>query len=302
MNERIIGKLETNNFSTNQESYINPEYWLKKIVDFQKSEIIAAQMGKNINIDGLTGDVWHEQFNSEISASALTENSAITPSSFSYTQVNYTPTEYGLAVSLTRKERVRSIQDIMSEKARDMGYALAKKKDQVVYSALQSGALNTMIANDTTGTATVSNMTTSHTLVADDFADARAYMRQFDYEPKALLINPSCLASLEKAEQFTDASIYGGRETVLNGEVGKYLGVKVLSSTLVPENGTATPTAYDNFMVGSDSFGIAQKMPVRFDRDYNVLDREFILAAVEEYAVSVRHGSAIVKITAASEV
>jgi len=210
-----------------------------------------------------------------------------------YTQVQFTPTEYGVPVALTRKERIRSINDIMMEKTQDMGYALAKLKDTIAITTLRAGAGNSKIVNDADASAVAS----SDTLSTDTIADALTLNRVDDYSGKYLIIHPLCENSLIKLSDFIDASVYGGREAILNGEIGKYLGMKVLVTTQIPVNAT-TSTARDNLLIDENVFGIANKMGVTFNSDYKVLEREFILAAVEEYDVKVLRANGICTITA----
>jgi len=53
-------------------------------------------------------------------------------------------------------------------------------------------------------------------------------------EPFVLFIAPEQEEALLKESQFINAAEYGSNEVVLNGEIGRYLGVKVVSTTKVP--------------------------------------------------------------------
>ena len=295
--ESMVAKaLETNAFQSTAASaaYINPELWVRQIQDFAKAKLVMEPLGKRYNdLVGQAGDTLNVQFNAEITAAALTESTVITPSAISYTQVVYTPTEYGLAVTLTRKERIRSIQDIMMEKTRDMGYALAKLKDSNILTALDATTITSFVPNDVA----VSAIASSDTLDAATIADGVSHIRGNDYDAKFLVIHPKIENALLKLSQFIDASVYGGREVVMNGEIGKYLGLRVLVTTLVPANAT-TSTAKNCYVLDQDSFGIAQKMNITFNSDYKVLEREMVLAAVEDFGVSVRQDDKIVRLVA----
>jgi len=297
--EIMVGKaLETNSFQSTATSagYINPTVWVRMIEDFAKAKVVVAPLGVVYNeLLGAAGDSLNVQFSAEISAAALTESTALTASAITYTQRTFTPTEYGVGIAITRKERIRSINDIMADKTRDMGYALAKKKDQVIFTELVASAGNTIVANSVVASA----LTTTDTLDTGDIANAISTMRKVDYQPKYIILHPACENSLLKASDFVDASVYGGREVVMNGEIGKYLGLKVLTTTLVPTNSSeGNGNAYDNFVLGDRAFGIANKMGVTMDGDYDPFKREYRLAAVEEYNVKALHTNAIVKLSA----
>lgn len=288
--QQLARALETNSFQSTATAagLINPTLWVSMIEDFAKAKTVMRALGKErMEILGQAGKAFNVQFNAEISAAALTESTAITPSAISYTQVTYTPSEYGIAVALTRKQDIRSINDIMAEKAKDMGYALAKLLDQNIFSALQATDTRaSTIAEVTANGVAVSAIASSDTVDTDDIANALFELENADEEGKYLVIHPGHVKALRKLSDFIDASVYGGREVVLNGEIGKYLGLRVLVTTLVPRNAT-TSTARNAYVLGEDAFGIGWKMATMFNSDYKVLEREYILAAVHEYDAQV---------------
>lgn len=295
--EIMVGKaLETNSLQSTATSsgYLNPTIWATKIEDYAVANIVIAQLGVVYNeLMGGVGSSINVEFATALTAAALTESTAMTPSAITYTQRTFTPTEYGLALAITRKERIRSINDIMADKTRDAGIALATLKDSVCASVLQASAGSQVTVN---GVA-VASLTTSDTLDTNTIANAIATMRKNNRAPKYLVIHPACEVNLLKSSQFVNAATYGGREVVLNGEIGTYLGIKVLVTTLVPANGT-NASCYDNFLLADRAFGIANKMPVTVDGFYKVLEREFILGIVEEYDVKILNTDCSVKVTA----
>lgn len=73
-------------------------------------------------------------------------------------------------------------------------------------------------------------------LSANDILDARASIKANKYNPDVLVIPPNAEADLLKSTSpsFIDASVYGDREPMLNGEIGKFAGLKVLVSQNIP--------------------------------------------------------------------
>ena len=69
-------------------------------------------------------------------------------------------------------------------------------------------------------------------ITVDMVADAIQKVKDNNAVPKLLFIRPAQENVFYKSSQFTNAAEYGGREAVLNGEIGKYLGVKVICTTL----------------------------------------------------------------------
>lgn len=293
----FVGRaLETNSLTTAgaASSVINPEIWSKVLEDYAKSALVVAPLGvQDDSLLNTGGDVLNKTIRAEVTAAALTESTAITPNAISYTQVTVTPSEYGAAIAVTRKELVRAFFDVMDDKMKDIGYGLAKAKDTAIITALVAGAGNSVVVNGVAPSAIAS----SDTLDTDDIADARGAIRADDWSAKYIIIHPDCEKSLLKLSDFIDASVYGGREAVLNGEIGKYLGMKVFVTTLIPRNAT-TSTARDNLVMDDRAFIVAQKMAPTMDSEYKVLEREFVLAGVEDWGVSVLQANKICTLTA----
>jgi len=79
--------------------------------------------------------------------------------------------------------------------------------------------------------------TNAGSLSAKDLMRARAKVVGQKRNPDIVILNPVDLATLlfDTNLKFVDASAYGDREAILNGEIGKIFGMKVLLSTRAPE-------------------------------------------------------------------
>lgn len=105
---------------------------------------------------------------------------------------------------------------------------------------------------DATQTSEVAN---GDILTTDMIADGVTELDEVGWEntpdqPYLLLISPKQKAALLKDSQFVNASEYGSNSVVLSGEIGEYLGAKVIVSTrLVDISGTAAATAATRCML-----------------------------------------------------
>lgn len=299
MNKNIVkNALETNAFAATATAagYINPEVWARYIEEFAHANLVVAPLGKVRNdLLNKPGDILNISLAAEITAAALTESTALSTSAIVYTQLQITPSERGIGISVTRKEMVRAFLDVMKDKAQDMGYALAKLKDQSIIANLVTYAGLSVVADSVAATALAS----SNTLDTDDIANAIGQFRNADEKPEYLILHPLCEKDLLKNSNFIDASKYGGREVVLNGEIGKYLGLKVFVTSLISPLTTPTgSTCRYNLMLAKDAFIVAPKMGVTFDSFYKILEREFVLTAVEDYGYSYTRANKICTISA----
>ena len=85
----------------------------------------------------------------------------------------------------------------------------------------------------------VLDASTAGKLSYSDIINARAKVIANRFTPNVMVVSPVLEADLLKTDQFIDVSKYGDREPILNGEIGKIAGLKV-----IPES-----TAYDVLVV-----------------------------------------------------
>jgi hypothetical protein len=102
---------------------------------------------------------------------------------------------------------------------------------------IESGITDAFDAAVTTNVVYGGDATTPATLATGDkftldlLADAIQKLGT-KWKPSLLFISSYQRAILHKSSQFTNAAEYGSNEVVLNGEIGKYLGIKVIETDL----------------------------------------------------------------------
>jgi len=79
----------------------------------------------------------------------------------------------------------------------------------------------------------VIDQTESGRLTPDSIAEAAARIEANDWEPFALVIDSDHKKDLRTDSQFTNAAEYGSDDVVLNGEIGMYLGIRVVVSNTI---------------------------------------------------------------------
>lgn len=275
-------------------SYLTPAYWNKQIEQYARRAIVMQPMGiTDTRLMAGDGRIIYIAKNVELESAALTEGIATGVTSLSFGQVNVTVGEHGLAVQVSKLDLGYSFESTMNDIAMNMGYAIAKEKDLVIYKACTSGAYATTYS----GGVTSGTMTSGNTFNTDLIANGITAMRTRDREPKYLLIHPNQEGSLLKNSNFINAATYGGREVILNGEVGRYLGLTVISNNIVMTQSTAlytNATAYAALLIGPRPFVVAEKwMPELKSREDSVLDRAVTMAVDCCYGVSVLNSESI---------
>jgi len=272
--------------------YVNPTIWSDAIEQVARESAIMPQFGVMDNrLMGRPGEQINIAKNQAFTAAALTEGTATPVTTLAFGQVTVTVGEYGLAKQVSNLELAYSIDAVFGDITSNMGSALAEKKDDVIIAAAVAGPYTSKYADGvTSGAITAANVFNTD-LVADGITAMRLQKRQ----PSTLVINPNQENALMKDTAFVDASIYGGREVVLNGEIGRYLGLRVISYTRVSSQTENSVTVYNALLLGPRPYVVAQKMaPTIKWKEDSILDRATTFAASEAYGVSVLNSESIV--------
>jgi len=76
------------------------------------------------------------------------------------------------------------------------------------------------------------------TLTYEGIVSAVTAIKSRKWQPKFIVIHPEALGGILKSQMFIDAAKYGSNEPIVNGEIGKIAGLKVLVTTQI-DNGVA---------------------------------------------------------------
>ncbi len=103
--------------------------------------------------------------------------------------------------------------------------------------SITAGTVTSQYANNPSGTGMWVGATNAGSLTVKDIARVKAKMAAQHKHPDVLLFNDADYASLifDPQVKFVDVSAYGSKETVLNGEIGKIIGLKCITSTRIPQ-------------------------------------------------------------------
>ena len=213
-------------------------------------------------------------------------------------ELTYSLYKYGSIISKTML-KTASV-DLIAHAKDQLAFNASRVVDTAIASALggASSPADTLYGGDATSTATVAD---GDILTTDLIADAITTLDNKGWEndqaqPYLLFISPKQKAALLKDSQFTNAAEYGNNSVVLNGEIGQYLGAKVIVSTRLPDiSSTAAATAATRcMMVKSQVCGaIAWFEKPNIDGEYDketasarvYLDMAFSTATLQEDAI-----------------
>ncbi len=303
--------LDTTNafFSTQSEAVaVNPNIWDKRLRDYQEKNLIVTPLAEQFDFrgDGVDYKVTIDEAPS--AASALVETDDIGISSFSTRNTTFTPTEYGAAYQLTRKEAVRAFFNVAERMVKKLGYSLAQKKDSLAVSCLQTDAGNIVMPNSKTA---ASALESTDTLDYDAILRGKTAIENALYTPESLLINYTQKQQLLNIESVNKSNEFGTRAAIEKGLIGELFGLAVWASHSIPTvaaSGTAASDVIQNAKAivlgttgtGEKAFGYAIKRDAIIEREYHALGRRWDIVAHEEYDFQMLHADAVCLIQTAA--
>lgn len=139
---------------------------------------------------------------------------------------------YHTFVRLEDKADVQSVLNIEADIIERAGAGMAKKMDGHIYDTLVAGASasnpdHIIDQFGASGTLTLAKILTARKLLDD---------QDVPEGDRFLVINPEQESELLALSAFIDASQYGAREALLNGEIGRVYGFSVIKTTVCAAN------------------------------------------------------------------
>jgi N4-gp56 family major capsid protein len=278
---------------------IIPEVWSEEIERAsQPNRVMRGVVVVNTELLDGPGDIVHiprlTNLSADPVADELTEGTGITAETWTpENALDLEPTEFGKAVTISRKAQRRAYIPVMEEITTALGEALATIEDSLIIKRAIDTASQAYIVG---GHATVNGITADDVMEANVIADVRAVLKANNTPgPYYLVIHPDQERSLLDDEKFYDASRYGDREPILNGEIGRAYGVRILVSTQIPSAvNTGTITYYKALMFGNRALALALKAKPDYVEDYRPKDRETDIVSVMEIEAGVLNDERIV--------
>jgi HK97 family phage major capsid protein len=292
--EIIKRALDTSNasISTATESVaVNPNIWDYKLRDYEEKKLIFTPLATQFDFRGAGVDYKVTIDEAPSAAAALVETTNVSISAISSRNVTFTPTEYGAAYQVTRKQMVRSFFNTMENMVKKLGYSMALKKDALAVSTVQTGAGNSVIVNSVSAT---TDLASTDTLNYAAITKAIKLIEEDVYTPSKLLINYAQKQQLLDISTIHKANEFGTRDAIANGLVGELFGLEIYVSHSIPTtSNVAKAVVLGESQTGEQAFGYAIKRDPIIENEYHALGRYWDIVGHEEYDFQVLHPNAI---------
>lgn len=135
------------------------------------------------------------------------------------------------------------------------------------------------------------NVTVDDRLTPDSIAEAMSRIEANNWEPFALVINSDMRKDLRTDSQFTNAAEYGSQDVILNGEVGMYLGVRIVVSNNIDNKAIMVGRNFDGedvaqAVVWKEMPEVNHEFKLRDNNHYFYYDQAFETATIQHTALA----------------
>jgi len=266
------------NMTTTTVANFIPEIWSDEVVATYKSNLVLANLVKNLNHAGKKGDTIHLPNPARSAASAKAAGSDVTA---------ITDTAGDISVSIDQHyewsmyiEDIASLQSINSMRkfyTDDAGYALAKQVD--------TSLITDMRTNGTGDIASITNWDTSILQGIETLNDNDVPMND-----RSIIVSPSAYTALLATDRFTEQQFIGDGNAIRTGKVGQIYGVDVYVSSNV-----GTGNDEKAVMFQKDAIVLATQQSVRTQTQYKQEKLADLFTADTVYGTKVVRPSSIVE-------
>ncbi len=264
--------------SSNGMTTVQGKEWLDVILASAKQKMYFEQFAakytvpkgnKEIEVPIASSHVNFTSFSTEASERTKTEITNLDT-------VTFTPVtrKYGARISKDLLDTSRV--DLLKFAREEMAYSVALDIDQAIASAIEAegSPAATLYGGDATST---SELRAGDILTPDLVNKASRYLKANGWvsersRPFVLFIPAVCEQALRDDSQFVNANEFGSDKVVRTGEIGEYLGMKVIVTEQCPSHsdwGAGSLDGHSCFLcVDQVSYGVAYRERPRLDSEY----------------------------------
>ena len=245
-------------------------YFDKKLLTQTLKTIVLDQFAFKAPLPGKAGAKTIRFFRYPESATGdvqtMTEGTLLTlgnSKQLSLTTVDVALAQYGQTVTISDLLSAVELFNTMEQATVQNGQDAALKVDELLRNILgDSTAIQLRYAGAATNYATVGG--TDDAMTALDILDAATNLRVNNARPSGgyftAIMAPEVARDLMNDDDWLEASKYGSPDQLFRGEVGRYMGVRVVATTNPYRQNTqhtyaAAGTRYSTFVVGDQSYG-----------------------------------------------
>lgn len=253
--------------TTTSQAGVIAQFWDKKMLTFLEANTYFYQLAEKRPLPEHSGGTINFNRYSVLPAltTALTEGTVPTSQTLTDTKISATVAQYGGYVSVSDLLTVEAINDVQASAMKVLQYQAALSIDTIIRNNLDTNATIRYAGGAT------SLATTSSTDVLNG-AELRAVVNTLDRanvkplkgSDYVMVCHPQSIFDLESDTTvggWLQSTQYVDNDPILNGQVHKMYGVRLLKSTNIfsESNGAATPNnVYFNMILGEEGLAVSE--------------------------------------------
>ena len=233
-----------------------PEIWSDEVIATYKSNLVAANLVRNLNHAGKKGDSIHIPTPGRSSAAAKAINTDVTAQTDNAgTETVTIDKHYEYSMYIEDFAEMQALNSMRKFYTDDAGFALAKQVDTSIITNLDGASALTGGNSVITG---VTNWDTSILAAIEVLNDSNVPV-----DGRAIMVTPSCMTALMSTDRFTEQQFLGDGSAIKTGKIGMIYGMEVYMSTQV-----GTGSTEKAFMFQKEAVVLATQQSIRTQTQY----------------------------------
>jgi N4-gp56 family major capsid protein len=276
--------------------------WLNELLEAAKKKMFFEQFAYVSTCPKGNKDLAIPLFSSNLDFSITTTEATtrVMTQIDNLTTVVFTPSTQKMGVAIS-SDVVRTSQvDTVKFAREQLVYDAALNIDAACDTILQASTTNAVIYGPSRNNRAA--LVAGDILTTDIIAQANRVLKAIGWYPEpdkpfVLFISAAQEEALLKDSQFVNASEYGGNEIVMNGEIGRYLGIKVISTqniTSFADGGGSTYAGHFVYLLKAKvAYGLVYGEKPKLDFEYVKNEATYNVYLDMAYEAKVLQGGAL---------
>lgn len=244
-------------------NYLQTKLYKTLLENFEPN-LYFYKMGEKPMVDNGIGTVsWAKASKLTVTAATATLTEGVTPlsTSFTYTVISTTPTQYGIFVEISDRLLKAAPTKILNDAGKEVGSNMARIIDQVIQTEIMAGT-NVLYSDVSTNTVRT-DIATTDLMTGTLLAKAHTKLQSLDAPTidgyYVGVAHPFVLGDLkiQSSGAYIEFNKYATPDKLFKGEIGALYGVRLVSSSNV-QTFTSTTTVYPTLVMGAGAYGVTE--------------------------------------------
>lgn len=244
-------------------NYLQTKLYKTLLENFEPN-LYFYKMGEKPMVDNGIGTVsWAKASKLSVTAATATLTEGVTPlsTSFTYTVISTTPTQYGIFVEISDRLLKAAPTKILNDAGKEVGNNMARIVDQVIQTEIMAGT-NVLYSDVSTNTVRT-DIATTDLMTGTLLAKAHTKLQSVDAPTidgyYVGVAHPFVLGDLkiQSSGAYIEFNKYATPDKLFKGEIGALYGVRLVSSSNV-QTFASTTTVYPTLVMGQGAYGVTE--------------------------------------------